>query len=509
VVSDVALIYVRRSMVRYEKDLASPERQLDNCMRVCEEKGWTYEVYQDAEGHRSGRSEKHRPEWRRLKTQLPRPEVVAVVVSSLDRASRSPRDFFVFLDLLQKHSVELVSVKERFDTTTAIGKAFLAMLMVVASLESDLASERVRDSVRHRRAKGVHVGIAPFGYRREDGHLVPTEDARLVTLLVELYATGSYSFSQLAVELNRRGYRFRDRYGAKPFTKVSVRSVLKNAWLYAGRLPVGRERDRAYSEIYDGDHEPLISDELAGRVIDVRRNRTKGTSRSPSRLYLLTGLLYCQDCGARLWGRRRGKAGTPTYRHPGPACRPYHGSFQAEQLEAQAIALLDGLALPTQLQDMIRERVKQRIEAEPRNTELLRELEAKRAKLIRLTEMRLEGDIDRDDYHARKAEITAATLDLETQLGLGSYDADSSLQRITDLARVARDGSPPQQRGVLHSVFQRLELSIEEGEIVKVVPKPWFRTFFPHLVEAWDHADAARPQTPPGAFCRSPLGGAG
>ena len=32
------------------------------CVRVCEEKGWSYEVYQDAEGHRSGRSEKHRPD---------------------------------------------------------------------------------------------------------------------------------------------------------------------------------------------------------------------------------------------------------------------------------------------------------------------------------------------------------------------------------------------------------------------------------------------------------------
>ena len=67
-------------MVRSEADRASPERQLANCVRVCEEKGWSYEVYQDAEGHRSGRSEKHRPEWRRLKTQLSRPEVVAAVV---------------------------------------------------------------------------------------------------------------------------------------------------------------------------------------------------------------------------------------------------------------------------------------------------------------------------------------------------------------------------------------------------------------------------------------------
>jgi len=59
--STVALIYIRKSVVRYQEDRASPERQLANCVRVCDEKGWRYEVYEDAEGHRSGRSEKGRP----------------------------------------------------------------------------------------------------------------------------------------------------------------------------------------------------------------------------------------------------------------------------------------------------------------------------------------------------------------------------------------------------------------------------------------------------------------
>ena len=96
--SGVALIYVRRSMVRYDEDRASPERQLANCVAVCEEKGWAYEVYEDAEGHRSGRSEKHRPGWQRLKAQLSRAEVVAVV----------PRPWFrvLFRDLAEVWVVE-------------------------------------------------------------------------------------------------------------------------------------------------------------------------------------------------------------------------------------------------------------------------------------------------------------------------------------------------------------------------------------------------------------------
>ena len=35
----VALVYVRRSIVRYAEHRASPERQFVNCAAVCEEKG--------------------------------------------------------------------------------------------------------------------------------------------------------------------------------------------------------------------------------------------------------------------------------------------------------------------------------------------------------------------------------------------------------------------------------------------------------------------------------------
>ena len=492
----VALIYIRRSMVRYEQDRASPERQLDNCIRVCKEKGWTCEIFQDAEGHRSGRSEKHRPEWRRLKTQLSRPEVVAVVVNSLDRASRSPMDFFTFLNLLQKHDVEIVSVHERFDTTTAIGKAFLAMLMVVASLESDLASERIIESVRHRRTKGIHVGIAPFGYDRQDGRLVPNDDSRIVELLMQLYSTGRYSYANLAAELNRRGYRFRDRYTSKPFTKGSLRSILQNAWLYAGRLPVGRERAGAYSEMYEGQHDALIPTDVAARVEELRHKRAGATARGRSRVYLLSGMVFCHECGDRLWGTRRRKNLPASYRHSHHACQRSKGSFNANDLEEQVLQMLDGLVLPPHIEEAVTERVRERVETEPRNTELLAKLEASQTKLVRLREMRLEGEIDREGYFTAKAEMTAEVADIQTRLGLCTYDAHSALERIGDVGKVVREGSPEQQRGVLQTVFERLEVSVESAQIIKVVPRPWFADLFRDLFHVVDGECAWRDSNP-------------
>jgi len=315
---------------------------------------------------------------------------------------------------------------------------------------------------------------------------VVNDDARVVQLLMRLYSTGRHSYTQLAMDLNRQGYRFRARNGTKPFSKESMRGVLKNTRLYAGQLPVGRQTQGTYPEIYDGEHEPIIDEDLAARVEEVRRKRTKGSSRGPSRVYLLTGIGYCHECGARLWGRRRGERDATTYRHSGPACQPWRGSFDAEDLETQAVALLNGLALPTQLQDMVTEQVKKQIETEPRNTEILAMLKTKRARLMRLKEMRLEGEVDREEYLKRKAEITAHIEHLESQLGPGSYEPDTALQRVTDLGRLVAECSPSQRRAGLRSVFERLEVSVQSGEIVKVVPKPWFRVFFGDLVEEWE-----------------------
>ena len=205
-----ALVYVRKSMVRHRRDEISPERQLANCIAAAESHGWQVsegDIYQDAEGHRSGRSEDHRPAWQALKTRVASdPMVAAVVVNSLDRGSRSPKDFFNFLDLIQHHEVEIVSVTEHFDTSTAIGRAFLAILMVVASLESDLASERTSSTIEYLKSQGIHWGQTPFGYTRdEDSIPQPDKNKDAVVEALKFYGRGGVSYQRVARHLNDLG----------------------------------------------------------------------------------------------------------------------------------------------------------------------------------------------------------------------------------------------------------------------------------------------------------------
>ena len=45
------------------------------------------------------------------------------------------------------------------------------------------------------------------------------------------------------------------------------------------------------------------------------------------------------------------------------------------------------------------------------------------------------------------------------------------------------EGEPAQQRPALQSVFERVEVSPESGDVVKVVPRPWFQVFFRDLAK--------------------------
>jgi len=56
-VPGIALCYSRKSFVRTAADEVSPARQRAAIVAEAERHGWTAELFEDAEGHRSGRTE--------------------------------------------------------------------------------------------------------------------------------------------------------------------------------------------------------------------------------------------------------------------------------------------------------------------------------------------------------------------------------------------------------------------------------------------------------------------
>lgn len=85
-----------------------------------------------------------------------------LMVTKLDRLSRSTRDAAELFKVFADNNWELVILDPAVDTSTPWGKAVASFVAVMAELERDLISERTKAALAVRKAQGVRLGQAPL-----------------------------------------------------------------------------------------------------------------------------------------------------------------------------------------------------------------------------------------------------------------------------------------------------------------------------------------------------------
>ena len=90
-----------------------------------------------------------------------------VYVCSFDRLSRSVLDLLDICDKLGKKNVQLVSVKERIDTSTPNGRLMLTVVGAIAEFERAIIRERQEEGIAIAKAKGVYAGRKPKEVNKE------------------------------------------------------------------------------------------------------------------------------------------------------------------------------------------------------------------------------------------------------------------------------------------------------------------------------------------------------
>lgn len=278
-------LYIRVSTDAQFEEGYSVDAQKEKLAQYCKLKDIEdYEFYID--GGWSG-SNIERPEIKRLITDIKAEKIDAVVVYKLDRLSRSQKDTVYLLeDVFIPNGCAFISLNENFDTSTPYGKAMIGILSVFAQLERENIRERTRMGMYERVKSGLWMGggRVPFGYDydREKNTLIPNEKAEQVRQIYQLYLQG-YSTTQLAGMF--------DVSGDQHISAILDRET------YLGRI-------RFRGEVVDGCHEAIIDEDTWNRVRQERQRRSRGTAWDTS--YLLTGLLVCGKCGAKMryqkWG---------------------------------------------------------------------------------------------------------------------------------------------------------------------------------------------------------------
>lgn len=201
-------IYVRQSLNK--KDSISIETQISICRANCDMTADTdIQVFKD-----KGWSGKNmeRPAFRQMMELVDKGVVSKIVVYRLDRLSRSLADFCGVWSRLENSNTEFMSVTERFDTSSPMGKAMLYIIMVFAQLERETIAERVQDNYYSRIKYGPWPGgPAPYGMKvsrmiLDDGRKIPTlettEQIEVVKRIFYSYAREDVSLGKIAKELN-------------------------------------------------------------------------------------------------------------------------------------------------------------------------------------------------------------------------------------------------------------------------------------------------------------------
>lgn len=223
-------IYCRQSVDK--KDSISIEQQEQACKAFAF--GTSYSVYSDR-GYTGANT--NRPGFASLMNDIRSGIIEKVIVYKVDRISRSLQDFVGIYSEFEKKGVEFVSCNEQFDTSTAMGKATLQIIMVFAELERNMIQKRVKDNFYERAKKGLFLaGVAPYGFKKIpvviEGihtHMLQEDDEhpermRAVRMAFNDFNAGS-TIGDIVRKFNNMGLKTNR---GMHFSNVSIGRMLKN-----------------------------------------------------------------------------------------------------------------------------------------------------------------------------------------------------------------------------------------------------------------------------------------
>lgn len=244
-----------------------------------------------------------------------------LLVFMFDRIGRIADETPFVVEWLVNHGIRVISVSEgeqKFESHTDRLLNYIRFWQ--ADGESQKTSIRTANSLRILTEQGHFTGgVCPYGYsfvkkgrvnkRKHEVYdlAICKDEALIVTLMFTLAATEGYGAQRIANHLYKVGIKNRSGRNWHPAT---IRGILKNI-LYTGVLRSGDSRSEVIPELQIIDiptFDKVQALHLARSKAHTQERTVPGALKSQA---LLSGFIFCGDCGGRLYvttcgkGRRR------------------------------------------------------------------------------------------------------------------------------------------------------------------------------------------------------------
>jgi site-specific DNA recombinase len=377
-----------------------------------------------------------------------------LLVSRVDRLSRSVRELAHMVDELGKCGVAFKSITEPFDTSNPAGKMMLQMLGVFAEFEHATIVERTKVGMERKAKGGTWVGgTVPYGFRLDpkNGLVVHEEESIIVKKMFRMYAIGREGAYTICRQLNDAGYRKRS---GKKWDRRIVLHMLRNP-IYVGKIKWRRV-------LHEGSHEALISEDLFGKVQEIAKERTEeviGRRWHNGDECLLSGVLKCARCKGAMFGasthkkRRRFRYYICSTRKNKRDCDQDY--VRADHLESAILQDIQSMLRDEQLMARIWEDANRKLEAEKPNVE--KEIQNIEAQILE-THTRLDRYFAAFESGAMKPEACN-----EKVQGLRGRLEQLESQKGTLEASRQQLELPPIDRELLEHLLQQFESVFASG----------------------------------------------
>lgn len=216
-----------------------------------------------------------------------------VLVYKLDRFARNRYDSAMYKNMLKKHNIKVVSIKENISDSPE-GIILESVLEGMAEYYSANLSQNIKRGMTENALQCKYNGSGlALGYSiTPDKHFeINPAGAKIVQEIYELYARGR-TVTDIITYCNEKGYK--TQLGAE-FNKNSLNKILTNE-KYIGTYKHG-------DIVIENGIPAIIDRELFDKVQAKVKENYKSRARSKAKVeYLLSTKLFCGHCGTNMNG---------------------------------------------------------------------------------------------------------------------------------------------------------------------------------------------------------------
>ena len=190
--------YIR---VSTDQQQTGAESQLRAIQNFCAQNGITrYEIFTDT-GISGAKT--NRPALDRMMSVVREGKAKGVIVYSFSRFARSVIHLLQALEEFKTKNTEFISVTERIDTSSSLGRAFFSLTGIIAQLEREILCERVKNGLANARAKGKKIGRVKTRNSELIRALLAKGLSQRVVADLANCSNGSVSLEKRAIKLER------------------------------------------------------------------------------------------------------------------------------------------------------------------------------------------------------------------------------------------------------------------------------------------------------------------